>query len=307
MPLIQFPHGIDYPDNDQIPLPDIAATLIAHERFLPVVVQLFEELLPGITVEDSSIYVDQLSAGSLHEHFFVAMLIVFQKDFEKEVPAILEHLTGQHIPDSYDTVVTVLFIVALYAVTSLILKRSKAKKADAPSSQIHIDYLAYVNIAAEQLGVTSEKVEAAVSKAIGGRRGPSLARAAVDIFRPAKKGRAGRIQPRNTREISKEAVEEFPNALMMAELDKDTIPIPVPNARLKIRATDRDKADKGWAGKLVSDDVSTKRLPVVLSPTIDQDALAAREEATVDAVLESKFTEDGKTKPYRIHVMQVLD
>lgn len=42
MATVNFPHGLYYPDNNDIPLSDIAATLLAHERLLPIVANVLE-------------------------------------------------------------------------------------------------------------------------------------------------------------------------------------------------------------------------------------------------------------------------
>lgn len=303
MPLARFPHGFEYPDNHGIPLSDIAATLIAHERMLPLVGELLEQLIPGVTVESVAIELDKVEQGSLSEAFFVAILVVFQKDLEREVPGLIESLTHTTIPDAYDTIVTVLFVALLYTGAKVLIERAK-RSGEASRIQAELD--AHIDEAAKTLNVTPDRMRSALDKVVTGKRRPGLVRATIDLFRPAKRGGDGKIVPRRLRAIEKETVAEFPTDVVMAELDKDTVPIPIPRAHLRIRATDRDKADKGWAGKIENDDLQTKRLPLVLAPTVDPDQVASLEHAEVEAVLESKMTDDGRTKPYRIHVMRVL-
>lgn len=308
MPEVRFRHGLEYPDNHAIPLSDIAATLLAHERLLPVVMEMFESLVPGLTIESSSIELDHLQSGSLTEAFFVAIFIAFQKDLEVAVPGIIQDITGLELADRYDTLVTVLFVIALYAGVKLITEKSKAKTlAGTPAVVFEGDYNTYVNIAADQLSASPEAVKRAVHRAINKARAPGVARAAIDLFRPAKRGGDGRIIPLGLPPISKASVAAFPSDLAFAELEKDTVPIPIPVGELRIRATDRDKFDKGWAGKVEFDGTLTRRLPLVLAPGVDPDDLAAKDRAMVEAVLENKMTEDGRTKPYRIHVMRLLD
>lgn len=303
MATARFPHGFYYPDNHAISLPDIAATLVAHERLLPLIGELLEEVLPGVTVESISIELDKIEDGSLREAFFVALLVVFQKDLERTVPGLVESMTGTSIPDAYNTVITVLFVTLLYAGANVLIERTKRASE---KSRIRAELDAKIDEAATALAVAPETMRAALNKVVNNKRRPLLVRAASDLFRPAKRGGDGRIVPLNLETISSETVAEFPTDVVMADLEKDTVPIPIPDARVKIRATDRDKPDKGWAGKILNDNFKSKRLPLVLSPDVDPDQLAALDEANVEAVLESKIREDGSTKPYRIHILRLL-
>lgn len=304
---LRFQHGIYYPDNHDVPLSDIAATLLAHERLLPVVADALENLVPGLTIDGRKILLERIERSSLNEAFFVALFVAYQKDLERQVPALIETATGIHVSDQYDSIVTVLFLIALYYGAQAIFGRSKkSSKADAVPVSITGDYATYINIAAEQLATDPASVKAAFDKAVGKKRIASVQRAAVDLFRPAKRGGNGRILPRNAPPISAQTVSDFPDAIALAELDDDIVPVHMPRATLHIRATDRDKTDKGWAGRIECDDVRTKRLPIRLAPGIDPDRLAGLHEPEVEAFLESRFKDDGTTKPVRIHVFRVL-
>lgn len=303
---LRFSHGFYYPDNHDIPLSDIAATLIAHERLLPIVADALEKIVPGLSVDDRKIFLERIERSSLKEAFFVALFVAFQDDLEQEVPALIEAMTGVHISDRYDTTITVLFLVALYYGASAIFRRGKKGDASPVPASIAADQQTYLEEAAAQLSTTPEKVAAAFDKAIGKQRLAVVQRAAVDLFRPAKRGTNGRIVPLGMDPIRAETVADFPTAIALAELDDDVVPVHLPRARLHIRATDRDKTDKGWAGRIENDDLKTKRLPIRLAPGLDPDKLAELHEPEVEAFLESRFKEDGTTKPVRIHVFRIL-
>lgn len=303
---LRLPHEIYYPDSHDVSLSDIAATLLAHERLLPVIADTLENLVPGLTVEGRRIVLDRIQRSSLSEAFFIALFVAFQEDLETEVPALIESITGLTVSDRYDTLVTVLFMVALYYGTTKLFRGGKRGADTATPVTINGDYATYVGIAAEQLQSTPAAVRAAVEKAVGKKRLASVQRAAIDLFRPAKRGGNGRIIPRGLPPISAESVADFPDALALADLEDDVIPVHLPRARLSIRATDRDKSDKGWAAKVQTDSLKTRRLPLRLAPGIDPDALAEMHEPEVEAILESRVRDDGSTKPLRIHVFKVF-
>lgn len=303
---VRLPHAIYYPDSHDVSLSDVAATLLAHERLLPVVTETLEILVPGLTVESRQIILDRIQKSSLTEAFFIALFVAFQEDLETEVPALIESITGLTVSDRYDTLVTVLFMVALYYGTTKLFRGGKRGGDTATPVTINGDYATYVGIAADQLQSTPSEVRAAVEKAVGRKRLASVQRAAIDLFRPAKRGGNGRILPRGLPPISAQSVADFPDALALADLEDDVVPVHLPRARLSIRATDRDKSDKGWAAKVETEDLKTRRLPLRLAPGIDPDALAEMNEPEVEAILESRVRDDGSTKPLRIHVMRVF-
>lgn len=306
---LRFSHGLYYPDNHDIPLGDIAATLIAHERLLPIVTDAMERLVPGLSIDDRKILLQRIERSSLNEAFFVALFVAYQEDLEKQVPALIETATGIQVGDRFDSIVTVLFLIALYYGAQAIFgrgKKSAAPKENPVPVSITGDYVTYVNIAADQLGTSPDKVQSAFEKAVGKARLATVQRAAIDLFRPAKRGGNGRILPRNAPPISSQTVADFPDAIALADLEDDVVPLHLPRATLHIRATDRDKIDKGWAGWIESGEVRTKRLAIRLAPGLDPDKLAELHEPEVEAVLESRFKEDGTTKPVRIHVFRVL-
>lgn len=305
---IRFRHGLDYPDNHGIPLSDVAATLLAHERLMPLVSELLEQLVPGLTIDATMIALDTVQQGSLKETFFVAVFLAFQNDLVKDVPAFIGEVSGHPLPHRYDTIVTVLVVMLMYTGAKALVGRTRRPSSgESVAPHIEGDYNTYINIAADALAVSPELVERSLAKVVGRNRQAVVSRAAIDLFRPAKRGGDGRLLPRGLPEIGRESVAEFPTDLAFAELEKDTVGIPVPRARLDIRATDRDKLDKGWAGRITSDDLTTKRLPLVLSPLLDANELSKQEACEVEAILENRIADDGSTKPYRIHVMRVLN
>lgn len=306
MQTIRLPHELYYPDSHEVSLSDIAATLVAHERLLPIAIDALEKLVPGLTIEERKIVLDRIERSSLREAFYVALFVAFQKDLESEVPALIETLTGMPVDDRYDTILTVLFMVVLYTgATALFGKGKKAKDQIAPVS-ITGDHAVYINLASEQVGASPESVITAVNKAIGNKIS-TVQRAAIDVFRPAKRNGNGRIQPRGLPEVSADAIADFPTALAIAELEDDVVPLHLPSAALHIRATDRDKSDRGWAAWVESGSLKTKRLPLRLAPGVDPDVLAEMHEPIVEAFLESRFKDDGTTTPVRIHVFRIIE
>lgn len=305
-----FKHSLTYPDYSKPSLTEIANTLIAHEKLAALIGEVLEKAVDGIKVESVRIELEQAELGSLHEHFFVALFVFFQKDLEKDLPDVIEALTGVQVPERYDTLVTVLFLLLLFwgsrYVTARVRRREEAGPAPPPPPAVQGDYNTYVHIAAGQLNVPPERIEQAVEAvATKGNRRQTLSRAAVDLFRPAKRGGNGRIVPAGTPEVSQAAIEEFPNEAALADLGRETEIEPYAGVVLAIRATDRDKRAQGWAGILEVDGLEKRRVPVTLYPTIDVASLAQCERARVDAMAEFKDIGEDERLLIRIHVIVV--
>jgi hypothetical protein len=303
-----FKHSLIYPDVTRPTLSEIANTLVAHEKIGWLVADLLEELLDGVTVDRIEFNLDSVEIGSLWEHFFVAIFIIYQEELDKELPELIEALTGYKVSERYDTLVTVLVLLLLFWGVRHIQSRLQAKKSPAASPgtpAVQGDYNTYINIAAEQLNLTPEHIEHAVEAvASKGNRRQVLSRAAIDLFRPAKRGGNGRIVPKGTPEVSPQTVAEFPNEAALADLGKGTDVEPHHDVVLEIRATDRDKRAQGWAGILNVEGLE-RRVPITLFPTIDVATLAQCRRARVDVMVEMKDIGEDERAVVRIHVIAV--
>lgn len=304
-----FRHIVEYPDNHDIPLSDIAATLIAQERLIPLAAEMLEQIYPGLKVQKTKINLEFARHGSLTESLFVAIFTVYQKDLDRDVPDFIEHVVGGKIPDEYRTIVTVLVLLLVYygakAVGKKIFRSNEGKAAVEPPSATVINYGTMLNFASGQTGADRRVIEDALEHVAGTKQKGSVARAAIDMMRPAKRGHPGRIVSPGVPDIPPEVVAEFPDTALV-ELDEGTEVETFNNAILEVRATDRDKDSRGWAGKLHSGSMSTKRLKIQLSPAIDREALGTKLQARVDALVESKRLGDDTLKPVRIHVTKLI-
>ncbi|MDO8422319.1 MAG: hypothetical protein Q7S99_09165 [Parvibaculum sp.] len=103
--------------------------------------------------------------------------------------------------------------------------------------------------------------------------------------------------------VSKGAVEEFPTEAALSELDDKNDTEPFLGVEVEIRATDRDKRGKGWAGIIHED--GFKRLPMDLYPTIDPEIVASAKIVRADVLVEYTPTKDGTQKPVRFHLLVV--
>jgi hypothetical protein len=157
---------------------------------------------------------------------------------------------------------------------------------------------------ADKLEIPPERLKQVVEQVGSGANRRTIARAAIDLFRPAKRRGNSRIVPIGAPEISAEAVAEFPNEAALAKLDDETETEVLPGVAIEIRAMDRDKRNQGWAGILQVDGLD-RRAPLSLFETVDAASLSACARALIDALVEFKPAPDGHKIVSRIHILRV--
>ena len=306
MAVITFQHGLFYPENKEITLSDVAKTLIDHEKIINLLPEFLEKSIDNISIEHVKISLNEIKIGSLSESFFVALFIIFQKDLEREVPDMIESITGMGIPDEYDTVVTVLALILLFYGAQYVISRVKKKSAEIAAPNIFGNYNTYINIASSKLGVPREKLEDALDETVKGNTKRYLARAEVDLFRPAKRGGDGRIIPRNMPPVSSETVAEFPAEAALTDLENDTVIENFTDVTLEVRATDLDKTKQGWAGFIHHEDFdSKKRFRFMLYPSVDAEALAECRRVKADIMVEYNQRDDDTFIPRCVHIISI--
>ncbi|MER9677564.1 hypothetical protein, partial [Mesorhizobium sp. M0208] len=115
MAAINLPIQITYDTRGSTPLVDVIAALQAADIAIQDAVSLLPSLIDGVHIERSQINVRSLSQESpLRELFVVSLIVAFQDDLKTEIPPMLEDLFKVNIPDSYDSLVTVVTMIVLF-------------------------------------------------------------------------------------------------------------------------------------------------------------------------------------------------
>jgi hypothetical protein len=112
---IVLPHEVEYELGAPATVSDVVAALLGTEILLREVGPILETCIEGLTVEHVQVGIRRISQDSpLRIAFFTALVLAYQKDLEKAVPAIAEQLFGLHVPESYNTVLTLAFCLLLF-------------------------------------------------------------------------------------------------------------------------------------------------------------------------------------------------
>lgn len=296
---ITLKHGVEYDITDPVAVDDLVKSIEAHARLMKTATELLSKLVPGLQMETKRVSVLQLSQQSpLRELFAFSVVIAYQKELEKEVPALIESLTGVELSDQYDTLVTVLvMLVAIYGVSKafdlLFPGRSKDNLAEAQES--------LAKRVAAMLGTTYQRVVAAVEVIFTGRSNRVLVGASQKVFAPTRNHPQASIRDDRQQVLVSPSATRDAQAASGLPYEPDGDDEPASNSefhrnvRIILHAMDRDRKKRGWAGHCP--DLFDDRIPMHLEKSIDPEGIFGKDEIRGDILLTSEENEDGKMTP----------
>jgi len=297
---INLSHGVTYQIRDNAPVSDVAASLLANEKLIYFAAEILEGCVEGLSVDVSKIKVKEVSNSSpLKELLAFAIVVKYQDDLDKEVPDLIRNLTGLDVPDSYDSLVTVLvMIAAIYAVDGVYRKIFPGKVPNA----LEAEYAKHTKAASDVMDISPEKVRASVDAKLGKKKLPSLIKAGIDFIRPSKRENAT-IEGLGGHEIGSDAIREVPRDVDF--LIEDEASYTIENVTIDVHSQDRDYHRKGWAAVVKS--VSDKRLKMDLIPSIDPDSLWGKTKIVGDIVVMQKKDDNGDYVPKSFYLTSVSE
>jgi hypothetical protein len=298
-----FTHSLTYEFEDKATIPEIAASLLANERFIKDAFVILETCHPGLEISKLEVRLAEVAQRSpLKEIITAAVVFGFQEDLEEEVPEFIEMLTGITISEKYDSMITVIVVaITLWGVLNLIEKLFKKKSA--PNTEEA--YQKVTNVAGDLIQVTGDNVRGAIEERVGGKRKRTTVRSARDIFLPAKKHGATSIEAGRDLTISAAVIDEVPSELD-EEMFKPTMEeFDIPRTTVSLRAHDLDRSKAGWAGVVSA--VSEKRVKIQIDPSVSADTLFTREEVVAAVRVYQMENDEGDMAPYLYVIQEIHD
>lgn len=307
---IVFPHEVSFSNKEKISVGDVANSLIANEQILISIGRVLEFCFHGLTVEKINIEFRSASINSpLTEALGAGILVTYQEDLKREVPQMIEALTGIHSDGKYDTLITVIFLIlVMHGIEKAwdIFKNSKKGVEKSPlPAPIYNNYGTLIQTGGDMMGIPSAHLAAAVQKAIPPKQVKNFARTVLEFIQPAKRERGAVIEGAGLT-IDAATIEAAPSPLDIAldENDEETN-TPFERCEVVIHATDIDHNASGWAGHVPG--VWEKQLRMKLFPAIPPGRLFGKEKITADIIVVSKRDSEGHYVPYLFHVVRVYD
>jgi hypothetical protein len=303
---IVFPHEIEFKLTARPSVGEVAQSLIANAELVATVGRVLQQCIPDIQIE--KITVELLSATTSSpskEALAAGILLTFQEDLRREVPKLIEGITGVYIDPGYTTLVTVIFlVVVIYGIEKAweLFKKPKLETAAPyPPPQITQNVGTIIHAGAALVGLAPGQFAAALDRSFAPHQRRALAKTAVKFIQPAKQD-AGAWITGGGLMITPETIAEAPSTLDIALEDEDDEKTEgYRKVRIILHAYDIDHVSSGWAGHI--DGPWNKRLRIKLSPSIQPSTLFGKESIVADIILVSKRREDGTYVPSLIHLI----
>lgn len=297
---IAVPLSITYDTRGTTPLADVISALQAADTAITDAVALLPSLVDGLHIERAQINVRALSQESpLRELFLVSLIVAFQDDLNSEIPPMLEDLLKVDIPDSYDSIVTVVTMIVLFYGASF-LKDAALKMVEDGALRRKLDTL--IERLAERTGKSEDEVRR-ILDAKYGKPGPvkRLAKAVQGFFLPSQ--REGGVPIIFDREkVEADVIREIPYADEFDEKEDFERYESHNGVDLEIHAQDRDKINTGWAA--VPKGIAESRLRMRLIEPVTANDLWTKDTVKGDITIVMKLTGDGYV-PSEIHLTHI--
>lgn len=245
--------AVRYLTDDPVPIRDIIESLQGVETVLGEMAYILPKLIDGVQVQRVTVRVREISQESpLRELFLVSLILAFQRDLEREVVTNVQAYTGYHIPENWDTIVTVLAMVVVFYGAGAIKDLVMGRVTPGATERVLADLI-------DELAHDTGKTPVQIRQALDARYGDKtlwkrIANATSRFFGPSKKQNAA--MEVNEREIERETVQEIPAHYLIEDASDSKPARSFSDVLLELHAQDRDHSGKGWAAipKGVSDD-----------------------------------------------------
>jgi hypothetical protein len=297
-----LPHQLRHNIEGHIPVSVVAESLVANAKLAVEAAFLLEAFIPGFVIERAEASVRSLSHESpLQQAFIVALVAAYQKNLEKDVPAIVTDLTGLVVPERYHTLLTiVVLMIAIYGISKTIERLFPSKKTD----KIEENFKSLTIVAGDLIQIAPAQIEATVRGRLADKKQNQLGAAIRGFFAPAV-GREGASIVGGGTEISAPTLAQIPNlSTPETETPSDVIDTKFENnQRIIIHAMDRDRSKMGWAGHIP--ELFDERVPMKLDKSIDPESLFTKTEITGDVLIVYDVDDEGVRTPSEFHLLRI--
>lgn len=300
MATLNVPLSITYQTRGLTPIPDVIAALQAADAAIQDAASLLPSLIDGMKIEQTQIHVRALSQESpLRELFLVTLLVAFQDDLQSEIPPVIEDLLRTKIPDSFDSIVTIVTMIIVFYGAAF-LKDVAVKASEDGALRRQLDNL--ISQLADSTGKTDDEIRKILDAKFS-KPGPvkRLAKTVGGFFRPSQREGAAAIIFDRTR-VEPDVVREVPYAEEFAEKEDFERYKSYSNVPLEIHAQDKDKSSTGWAAVPLG--ITEQRLRMKLIEPVTAQDVWTRDTIKGDITIVSRLASDGYI-PQEIHLTRV--
>jgi hypothetical protein len=299
---IHVPHQITYETRADVPVSEVADSLLGAERLLLEIGPFLEEIIPGLVVDSIRVSVKEISQGSLKEVLWAAIFIAFQHDLEKEVPPLINDIFGADIPHRYDTLVTVLFCLLLFYGADQIYQRV-TRLSEGRRIKAQLEGL--IDEVSRQCHVPKDKIKRTIERRYSKANSLRLlTKATLQIFRPSK-SQNNSAMTIGEKQLDPLLIEEIPSDIALTDVNENESTEQIENVEIKLHAQDIDRTKRGWAAVIPG--ISHNRLRMEIYPPIKPQDIYTKTLIRGDIVLVSRMANNGDMQPYMFHLVRLRE
>lgn len=297
---IVIPHSVTYDFEGRATVSEVAKSLVAQDKLVREALSVLEELFPNLTLEKPVVSVRAVSQDSpLRTNLEALVVAAYATELGQDVPDILDTLFGVNVPDTYDSVVSVLvLLIAIWGIDWVRAKIFPGKKERALDQERE----RLLKEAADRASVTEEHLEEAIERALRKHK-RSVMKASADFLEPAKRHKATAVKVAGT-EISQNAIEAMPSDVDLAQYEPPTETEELERVTVHFRAHDLDK-NKAWAATI--EEIFPYRRPLHLAPHINGENLFEKSEVIADVIVTSELDSNGEYVPRFYYLQKVYE
>jgi hypothetical protein len=297
----EIPQRIYYELPTRAPVADVVASLQSINALLQEIGPILEGCVAGLKIEGIEVSLEEISEGSLKEIVWATIFLTFQEDLQMEVPGIVEQLTGYHVSDKYDTVVTVAFCLLLFYGADFLYHQLKGAL---PSKKVKAQLDGLIADAAAEMNVPEDKLRALLKEKYAKGKIARLMQAAHGFFTPSKHQQNAPIMI-GGRKIDRETVEEVPGEIRLIQRAPDTISHTFRDTAIELHAQDLDRPKQGWAA--IVPEISKDRVKLEIYPPVTPDQIYTRPSVRGDVIAVYKRQSDDSYKPSALHLIRLSE
>lgn len=275
--VIETNFHLKYDTENYASIDDVIKSLKSVEALLLRSGRFVEKAYPGVRVTNTKVFIQELQSGSLFNNFVVQFMVGGEAN-AKELEACLKKIAQESQP--VRTVVAVGVGAAMMYGASQVLPKGDPVKAIEAHNSVIIQAGQDVNLSSEAI---AEVLDSFKDK-------KQLAKEAIDAIYPAKAESA-------PIEMGGLELLTIPSSVVKSVPENYEPPLPeekdekYKDITLLISASDRDNADKGWAG--VAAGVFDNRIKIQLDG-IDPKRLHGRTKVKADVTITSRYQKGKK-------------
>jgi hypothetical protein len=298
---LSIPNRVVYDFDGKASVPEVAKSIIAQDKLLRDALAVLEEVFPNLAFERPDISVREIAQQSPLRIFLVATLFaVYGEELGKDVPDVLNTLFGIDVPDEYDSVVSVIFLlVAMYGLEWLCRKIASEAR---DYKKVRAERRRLLENAAKRVSVPEEQLEEAIEKMLSKKKRSAM-KASAEFFEPAKRLRARSVST-SGESIAEDVIQDMPSAVDLAQYEPPNEVQEISRAVVHFRAHDLDR-NKAWAATI--EEVYPDRRPLHLAPHVNPEQLFERTEVIADVIVTSVLDAEGDYIPSLYYLQKVHD